>query len=111
MSLGLGGEVIELELPPLASPSMLPKLLLDSDRQKVERVTKAFMAMKKFDIGCCRPGNWRAWPLGQAAPAKAQRGSPTRNPGRAGRRRVGRIVVPAYRCGVSALRGMVRRSR
>jgi predicted 3-demethylubiquinone-9 3-methyltransferase (glyoxalase superfamily) len=31
-------------------PSVLPKLLLDSDRQKVERVTKAFLAMKKFDI-------------------------------------------------------------
>lgn len=31
-------------------PSMLPKLLLDPDRPKVERVTKAFLAMKKFDI-------------------------------------------------------------
>jgi len=31
-------------------PSLLPKLMLDPDRQKVERVTNAFMAMKKLDI-------------------------------------------------------------
>lgn len=31
-------------------PSILPKLMLDPDRQKVERVTKAFLGMKKLDI-------------------------------------------------------------
>ena len=32
------------------TPSVLPKMLLDSDRSKTERVMKAFMQMKKFDI-------------------------------------------------------------
>jgi predicted 3-demethylubiquinone-9 3-methyltransferase (glyoxalase superfamily) len=31
-------------------PTMLPKLLSDSDPEKVARVTKAFMSMYKFDI-------------------------------------------------------------
>lgn len=31
-------------------PSVLQELMLDPDRQKVDRVTKAFLAMKKFDI-------------------------------------------------------------
>jgi predicted 3-demethylubiquinone-9 3-methyltransferase (glyoxalase superfamily) len=32
-------------------PFMLPKMLKDPDRAKAERVTAAFMQMKKFDIG------------------------------------------------------------
>ncbi len=32
------------------SPAILGQMLLDRDKQKVERVTNAFLAMKKFDI-------------------------------------------------------------
>jgi predicted 3-demethylubiquinone-9 3-methyltransferase (glyoxalase superfamily) len=32
------------------SPTILEKLLIDPDREKVERVTNAFLKMKKFDI-------------------------------------------------------------
>jgi predicted 3-demethylubiquinone-9 3-methyltransferase (glyoxalase superfamily) len=33
------------------SPTVLEEMLLDPDKQKVERVTMAFLKMKKFDIG------------------------------------------------------------
>lgn len=33
------------------SPTMLDKMLQDPDQEKVDRVTKAFLEMKKFDIG------------------------------------------------------------
>jgi predicted 3-demethylubiquinone-9 3-methyltransferase (glyoxalase superfamily) len=32
------------------SPAALHKMLLDPDQEKVDRVTKAFLQMKKFDI-------------------------------------------------------------
>ena len=32
------------------APAVLGKMLLDPDKEKVERVTNAFLAMKKFDI-------------------------------------------------------------
>jgi predicted 3-demethylubiquinone-9 3-methyltransferase (glyoxalase superfamily) len=31
-------------------PAVLPEMLMDSDREKSERVTRAFLQMKKFDI-------------------------------------------------------------
>ena len=31
-------------------PDVLPKMLMDADHQKSQRVTKAFLQMKKFDI-------------------------------------------------------------
>ena len=31
-------------------PAMLPEMLMDADAEKVERVTKAFLQMKKFDV-------------------------------------------------------------
>ena len=36
-------------------PSVLPKLLTDPDRAKAQRVTNAFMQMKKFDIAALQP--------------------------------------------------------
>ena len=33
------------------TPTVLRKMLLDRDKEKVQRVTNAFLAMKKFDIG------------------------------------------------------------
>lgn len=32
-------------------PRVLPEMLMDRDPQKVRRVTKAFLSMKKFDMG------------------------------------------------------------
>jgi predicted 3-demethylubiquinone-9 3-methyltransferase (glyoxalase superfamily) len=32
-------------------PTVLPEMLMDADSEKVQRVTKAFLQMKKFDIG------------------------------------------------------------
>ncbi len=31
-------------------PTVLPKMMMDADRQKADRVMKAFLPMKKFDI-------------------------------------------------------------
>jgi predicted 3-demethylubiquinone-9 3-methyltransferase (glyoxalase superfamily) len=43
-------------------PTALPEMLMDADRAKADRVTKAFLQMKKFDIAALR----RAY-VGEAA--------------------------------------------
>lgn len=35
-------------------PSVLPDMLMDPDREKIERVTRAFMQMKKIDIAALK---------------------------------------------------------
>jgi len=35
-------------------PAVLPEMLMDPDAEKAERVTKAFMQMKKFDVAALR---------------------------------------------------------
>lgn len=36
------------------TPRVLPEMLMDSDKAKAERVTKAFLQMKKFDISALK---------------------------------------------------------
>ena len=35
-------------------PAVLPEMLMDADAEKAERVTKAFMQMKKFDVAALK---------------------------------------------------------
>jgi predicted 3-demethylubiquinone-9 3-methyltransferase (glyoxalase superfamily) len=35
-------------------PAVLPEMLMDPDAEKVERVTKAFLQMKKFDVAALK---------------------------------------------------------
>ena len=35
-------------------PAVLPEMLMDPDAEKAERVTKAFMQMKKFDVAALK---------------------------------------------------------
>jgi predicted 3-demethylubiquinone-9 3-methyltransferase (glyoxalase superfamily) len=39
-----------MAFPGRSSPAVLPGMLMDPDAEKVERVTKAFLQMKKFDV-------------------------------------------------------------
>jgi len=57
------------------APAVLGKMLLDRDKGKVERVTNAFLAMKKFDIQALQ----KAYKGQTARPTQTREGVPLPN--------------------------------